>query len=534
MSLAQLLVVVPLLYGGAALIPERALAGRPARRWQLGLGAATLALVTAVTASAVGVLGSMAPSAQLAVGPVALSVCADPLTLVMLVLVTTIAVVILRFSRRYLAGEPGQPRFVRALLTALAAVTLLVIANHLLVIALAWTLTSFAVHRLLAFYDERPQAVIAAHKKFLMSRLADVAIFTAVALLWRDLGTLEVDAMVARMAESRSVSTSVQAAGVLLVIGVVLRSAQMPFHGWLIQVMEAPTPVSALLHAGIVNLGGFVLIRMGGVLVQLGAAQTLLVLVGTTTAVVAGLVMMTRVSVKVALAWSTCAQMGFMLLECGLGAYRLALLHLVAHSVYKAHAFLASGGTVEVQLRRALGPPAPGLVGWVVAAGLGLALVLVTNATLGLAGGRDGGGLASLLILGLALAPLLAPGAWVRSLALPGLAVGLVAAYAGWHRVSGHVVAEPDVALGLDPLRVGWVLVSFALLFAVQTVVRVTPRGRLARWLYPRAYAGFYLDEIFTRLTFALWPVRIAPVGPEAAPAPVAPAPVAPIALERA
>ncbi len=110
--------------------------------------------------------------------------------------------------------------------------------------------------------------------------------------------------------------------------------------------MEAPTPVSALLHAGVVNMGGFVLLRVAE-LIGLVPSQWLLVIVGSLTAVLAGMVMLTRISIKVRLAWSTCAQMGFMLMEIGLGLYELALLHLVAHSLYKAYAFLSSGEAVE-------------------------------------------------------------------------------------------------------------------------------------------------------------------------------------------
>ncbi|WP_264836966.1 proton-conducting transporter transmembrane domain-containing protein, partial [Klebsiella oxytoca] len=126
--------------------------------------------------------------------------------------------------------------------------------------------------------------------------------------------------------------------------------AVLPVHGWLIQVMEAPTPVSALLHAGVVNLGGFVLIRFAPLLEQAGIARALLLVFGLGTAVLAGMVMLTRISIKVRLAWSTVAQMGFMLLECGLGLYTLAALHLVGHSLYKAHVFL-SASTVVRQTR---------------------------------------------------------------------------------------------------------------------------------------------------------------------------------------
>ncbi|XLM23048.1 NADH-quinone oxidoreductase subunit L, partial [Chromobacterium piscinae] len=111
-----------------------------------------------------------------------------------------------------------------------------------------------------------------------------------------------------------------------------IKTAQLPFHGWLTQVMEAPTPISALLHAGVVNLGGIVLIKAAPLLQTAPPANLLLMLWGGASALLCCLVMLTRISVKLRLAWSTCAQMGFMLLEIGMGRYSLALLHLLAHS----------------------------------------------------------------------------------------------------------------------------------------------------------------------------------------------------------
>ncbi len=147
-------------------------------------------------------------------------------------------------------------------------------------------------------------------------------------------------------------SLSLQASAVLLVMAVIFRTALLPVHGWLIQVMEAPTPVSALLHAGVVNLGGFVLMRFAPMLDQANAARILLLIFALATAVLAGIVMLTRISIKVRLAWSTVAQMGFMLLECALGLYTLAALHLIGHSLYKAHAFLsASEGVRDTRLQ---------------------------------------------------------------------------------------------------------------------------------------------------------------------------------------
>src|SRR5690606_181873 len=193
---------------------------------------------------------------------------------------------------------------------------------------------------------DRPFARLAAHKKRVADRLADVLLLAAAALSWREVGSGSLSALWQHL-EAGTASLALQIAAVCLALAVVLRTALLPLHGWLIQVMEAPTPVSALLHAGVVNLGGFVLIRFFPLLEAVPLARWLLVVIGLATALLAGLVMLTRVSIKVRLAWSTVAQMGFMVLECALGLYTLALLHLMGHSLYKAHAFLAASGAVD-------------------------------------------------------------------------------------------------------------------------------------------------------------------------------------------
>ena len=152
-------------------------------------------------------------------------------------------------------------------------------------------------------------------------------------------------------------------------------------HGWLTEVMEAPTPVSALLHAGVINAGGFLLIRFADVMLLAPSVLAGLVLIGGFTALFAGLVMLTQPAVKTSLAWSTVAQMGFMILECGLALFPLALLHIVAHSLYKAHSFLASGGAVElIAANRRPGPVAIPKAG---AVGRAFLLALVIYAVVG-------------------------------------------------------------------------------------------------------------------------------------------------------
>jgi NAD(P)H-quinone oxidoreductase subunit 5 len=435
----------------------------------------------------------------------------DPLGLTMALLVTFLGWVIVRYSRRYLSGEPRQRRFVTALLATLASVGTVVLADHLVVLLLAWSATSLGLHHLLTFYPERPAATMAAHKKFIASRLAEVCLAVALVLIWSTAGTFSIEELGAFMSSSGSVPASMQAAALLIAIGAILKSAQLPVHGWLIQVMEAPTPVSALLHAGIVNLGGFVLIRLAPMVSAAPSAQVLLIVVGSLTAVLAALVMMTRVTVKVRLAWSTCAQMGFMLLECGLGLYELALLHLIAHSLYKAHAFLAAGGTVlEARQAALLAPATPGSGMRHAASGMaavGLAFLVVSaweswTASLAVPG-------AALFVLGLGIAPLLHPARAGGARSVLGaalVAIALVHAYLAAHVLFGSM---PGVAaMAPSFAATAWVVLCFTTLYALQGWVITRPAGRLSRALYPHAYAGFHLDERFTRLTFKLWPMR--------------------------
>lgn len=484
--------------------------------WSLVRLASTIALAAALLAFAAF---AAAGAAVLPLGPLYL-LRTDAAGAVMTLLVAFVGWVIAGYSRRYLEGEPGQVRYACWLMATLAGVGGVAIANDLLLLALCWLVASASLQRLLLFHGARPAARIAAHKKLIANRLAEVCLFAAIAVLWANLGTLRIDAMVAHptLAAGAGVPLAVHAAMLLIVLSALLKCALLPFHGWLIQVMEAPTPVSALLHAGVVNLGGFVLIRLGGLLDATPAAQVLLVVAGTATAVLAALVMTTRISIKVSLAWSTCAQMGFMLMQVGLGAYPMALLHLVAHSLYKAHAFLAAGGTVRRTTELALaGRPA--------AHDVASALVVAAGAAGVMATAFGGWALASgghstiepaqwalAAIASLALAPLLPLSARRGAvqpavLLLSALAVALV--YAGLHQVAGHwLPARASGDAWLPWLLSACVLAAFAALYLLQSLLRADPCGALSRRLHPWFYAGLFLDDRLTRVAFAAWPLR--------------------------
>ncbi|MEO0393754.1 MAG: NADH-quinone oxidoreductase subunit L [Pseudomonadota bacterium] len=277
---------------------------------------------------------------------VGFSIRLDAVSITMFSLVSFIGWIVLRYARRYMDGEERQGLFTAWLCLTLASVMMIVLAGNLLQLLGAWIATSLFLHRLLLFYPERPAAQRAVRKRIILARLSDGGLLVVAGLLIATYGTGDIASILAQIGDAPLPSMAL-AAAILLAVIAVLKTAQFPTHGWLTEVMETPTPVSATLHAGVINAGGFLLIRFADLMVASPGSLAFLVMIGGFTAVFAGLVMLTQPAVKTSLAWSTIAQMGFMILQCGLALFSLALLHIVAHSLYKAHSFLAAGGAVE-------------------------------------------------------------------------------------------------------------------------------------------------------------------------------------------
>lgn len=421
------------------------------------------------------------------------------------VVVQFIGTIIGVFSSRYLQGEPQQARYVLALSAVLTCVHLLLLANHWLVLIAAWAMVGIALQQLLCFYRDRPFALLAGHKKRAADRLADTLLLAAAALTWQEVGSGSFTALWQHL-EQHEISLALHISAIFLVLAVVLRTAMLPVHGWLIQVMEAPTPVSALLHAGVINLGGFIIIRFAPLLEAAAPARWLLIGFGLTTAVLAGLVMLTRISIKVRLAWSTVAQMGFLLLECGLGLYSLAALHLLGHSLYKANAFLSASSVVKDSTLQRMRPQLkPSLLSLIIAPLLALFILLLVQM------------LSSYsfwpwwwnAVLALAWAPLL----WLPSLhdhssntlvwrALAGFSIvaGLTAATLLAHLLPLGVTDSPYPLAGI------FTLCAMAALYLCLMTLQIQPKTltRLRRW----SYAGFYVDEWVTRFILKIWPTR--------------------------
>lgn len=461
------------------------------------LGALALALLAAL---------GLALDGARTLGLGALSFRLDLLSVVMLLLVSFLGWVITRFAVRYLDGEARQGLFMGWLLLALAGVTVLVSAGNVVQLVLGFLISGTALRRLVLFYADRPQAQRAARKMVMASRAGDLALIAGAAVLIWGFGTADI---VALNATANGPVAVIAAA--FLVLGGVLKAAQFPLHGWLTEVIEAPTPVSALLHAGIVNAGGFVLIRMSDVLLTAPGVMAVLAILGGFTALLGGLAMLAQPAVKTSLAWSTIAQMGFMMLQIGLGLFALAVLHILAHSLYKAHAFLSSGSAVTQVLgvRR----PGPVAVPSVRNVGRAFALALMIFAAVGLAFGVVGKapqafalgailifGIAYLIAQGLADA---APAALTKRTTLASLVAS--ASYFTLHAgidwlMAGTLPATPAPS-GLEWAVLVLVVLSFGLVALAQALFPLWAAHPAAQGLRVHLANGLYVATLIDRLT---------------------------------
>ncbi|PWR01208.1 oxidoreductase [Meridianimarinicoccus roseus] len=439
----------------------------------------------------------------------------DALSATMTVLVAFIGWVVMRYARTYLDGEAREGLFHGLMLAALAAVLVLVQAANLPVMILAFVAVGIALRHLLLFYPERPAARRAAAKFSIVWHAGDLALLAATGLLASAFGTVDLAALAtagSAAAAQGALPATAHLAVAALVLAAMLKTAAFPLHGWLTEVMEAPTPVSALLHAGIINGGGYLLIRTADVVQASPGGMAALVMLGGLTALFGAVVMLTQSAIKTALAWSTVAQMGFMLLQCGLGLWPLALLHIVAHSMYKAHAFLGSGGAVRAVagLKRP-GPVAVPDIGAVMKS-FALALLLYgAVATLfSLAAGPKSPqalalgamlifGVAYLVAQGLADA---APAALTRRTGLA--ALGAALAYFTFQQVAGALWGAqlPPVPVA-GPLE--WALIvlavaSFGLVAFAQALFPLWAHHPATAGLRVHLANGLYLNALLDRL----------------------------------
>ncbi len=493
-ALGPLLLLLP------GLIPEAAADRDPRRMRRLVTAAACAAAAIAlIVAAALLISGRSRPGFLIQL---------DGVSATMFLLVGCIGAVVADYSRRYLDGDPGQGRFFKWLSLTLAAVLLLAVSGNLILLAAAWIAAGLGLHRLLLFYGDRPAARLAARKARVANIAADGALVLAVAVaaaVFGGVGVEHIREKAAAMAEGGATG-GVHAVALLLALAAILKSAQLPAHGWLTEVMETPTPVSALLHAGIINAGGFLLVRTADVVALSAGTLDLLLLVGAATAVFGAAVMLTQTSVKVNLAWSTVAQMGFMVMQVGLGAFAAALLHVVAHGIYKAHAFLSAGGVATAPRperpaplpRRVLIPALFGAVG----------AVLLIGAALGMPATSNPGPAVLGAVLAMALVPTLAQGAMgssrlmARAAALMGaVAVVYFALQAGAAALlGGSLPAGAAERTAFAPVLCVLAVLAFGALLVLFVARRSDAPEPWLQALYVHLHNGLYLTAAWNRL----------------------------------
>ncbi len=477
------------------------------------LGLAVLAMVGRFTSDTLAVTLA-------AVGPVGLDIYFDMLSAIMLLLVSFLGAVVLRYSVNYLAGDPEQGRFTKWLCVTIGSVLTLIVSGNLLMFTLAWVATSMSLHKLLMFYPDRPAARLAARKKFLVSRLGDACLIGALVMTWQCFGTWKfADMFTAADAvrlQGGSHAACLSWASVLLVAGALLKSAQFPFHSWLPDTMETPTPVSALMHAGIINAGGFLVVRLSPLVVGSPTALNVLALVGAFTALFASVVMLTQTSVKRSLAYSTIAQMGFMMLQCGLGVFGLAVLHIVAHSLYKAHAFLSSGSIVSISRAAWVPSERPASHPFILIGTFGAAVILTV--CIGMAFGLSLESGAGVILLGIVFTMALAYLLWnlwasSRRSVLVGwgllVGAGATTSYFALHTVFERLLSSSVAAYApvRTPLEFGVMAIVVLLFMGVLVLQSQLPSWsgtRIGRSFYVHASQGFYLGSIANRLTLAI------------------------------
>ena len=272
-------------------------------------------------------------------------VVVDGLTVLMWVVVTFFSGIVHSYSRRYLAGSVHQTSFFATVFGFTLAVMGLVAADHLALFGLLWVAMGLTMANLVGTIDGWKQARAAASVARTYFLASGALLGVSLATLWWETGATTVSG-VAAASDTLGGLVWVVAAGTLLLAGMI-QSALVPFHGWLLSSMTAPTPASALMHAGFVNAGGILLVRFAPVVTVDPAFMLVVVAAGGASAIGGKLLKSVQTDVKGKLGCSTVGQMGFMIMQAGLGFFGAAITHLVLHGFYKAYQFLSAGGRIE-------------------------------------------------------------------------------------------------------------------------------------------------------------------------------------------
>jgi NADH-quinone oxidoreductase subunit L len=272
----------------------------------------------------------------------------DGLSLTMLGVVTGVGFFIHLFASWYMRGEEGYSRFFTYTNLFIASMLFLVLADDLLFVYLGWEGVGLCSYLLIGFYYKNPANGAAALKAFIVTRVGDVFLAIGMFILYRELGTLNIQELVTRAHELWQVGDpTIRLACLLILGGAVGKSAQLPLQTWLADAMAGPTPVSALIHAAtMVTAGVYLIARTHGLFLLAPDVLLLVAIVGAITLLLAGFAALVQTDIKRILAYSTMSQIGYMFLALGVGAWDGAIFHLMTHAFFKALLFLSAGSVI--------------------------------------------------------------------------------------------------------------------------------------------------------------------------------------------
>jgi NADH-quinone oxidoreductase subunit L len=275
---------------------------------------------------------------------VAMQILIDPVSLTMMLIITGVGGLIVWYSMGYMKGEDEERRYFAYMALFVFSMLMLVMGGNLLLLLVGWGLVGLASYLLIGYYHDRPAAVAAAKKAFLMNAIGDAAMALGFFLLIAKTGSLDFSTTFAAASNGELSSSTANLVALGLLAGAIAKSAQLPLHTWLPDAMEGPTPVSALIHAAtMVTAGVYLIVRARPIFEAAPGVQHLAAILGALTLLVAGLIALVQWDIKRVIAYSTMAQIGYMFLGAGVGAYDFALFHLMTHAFFKALLFLAAG-----------------------------------------------------------------------------------------------------------------------------------------------------------------------------------------------
>src|SRR3954470_3735103 len=272
----------------------------------------------------------------------------DPLSALFLLLITGVGSLIHIYSVGYMAHDERRPRFFAYLNLFVASMLTLVLADNYLVVFLGWEGVGLASYLLIGFWQYKPSAAVAAKKAFVVNRVGDIGMALGTMLVFATFGTVSFSGV--SSAAGRADGTTMTILGLLFLLAACGKSAQVPLQSWLLDAMEGPTPVSALIHAAtMVTAGVYLVVRSNFVFEYTETAQTAVVVVGAVTLLWGAIIGCAKDDIKKVLAASTMSQIGYMMLAAGLGVagYAFAIFHLLAHGFFKANMFLGAGSVMH-------------------------------------------------------------------------------------------------------------------------------------------------------------------------------------------